>query len=358
MPNIDNPMILALATALPDYSESQNLIGEKVAEFLNPSEKVKRSIIDLHQNSGISRRYSVLKDIKLPANEFEFLNECQPTTLERNKIYMQEAPKLAEKAVLNLLEQYNRDKNEITHLISVSCTGVMAPGIEFLLQQSLSLNPTLRRLGINFMGCFGAFNGMAVASALAQQNPQHRVIVVCTELCSLHFQTELEPEIIVGNSLFADGAAAVLIGCEPRENEEPLWELKKFASLAIENSIDKMTWQLADTGLIMGLSRQVPTYIKHNAHRLLSLLNTENHEVSQWAIHPGGRKIIEMIEQSLNLTSEQTQASWHVLENYGNMSSATFLFVLDKLRVDRKGYLLGMGFGPGLSLEGLMLHAA
>lgn len=352
------PAILGLATALPEFSEDQQVIGQKMAQLLNPSSKLARLMLGIYANCAIGRRYSVLEDIQLPIDALDFWKppfpQVVPGTHERNRVYQKEAPILAQKAVEKLLADYGGEKKEITHIISVSCTGIMAPGIEFLLQQRLGLPDSVQRYGINMMGCFGAFKGIALASAIASQSPAHRVLVVCTELCSLHMQMTNNPEIVVGNALFSDGAGAVLVGMEPRIHENPLWDIQQSASFAIPDSLDKMSWEVTDTGFLMGLSRQVPTYILNHIADFVAKFDVP---IDQWAIHPGGKNIVEAIETSCQLTRAQTAASWEVLEKCGNMSSATFLFVLEHMKKNRMGNLLGLGFGPGLSCEGVVLCA-
>ena len=355
-------LILALATALPQFSVDQSDLAKKIINLLSLDSKTAQHIDNLYNKTQIKKRYSILKDIQPDCNDGDFFNEDFlnniPSTEKRNEIYITEAPKLALKAAQEVLKKWNRDPKEITHIISVSCTGIMAPGIEFILQQDLKLADDVQRIGINFMGCFGAFRGLAVASALAKENSNNRILLVCTELCSLHMQVSHRPEILIGNALFGDGAAAVIIGAQEREQETPLWSLEKSASYALENSQDKMTWKVSDEGLVMSLSRDVPNIIEQNAFKKISsFLCSDNFNNYNWAVHPGGKAIIEAIERSCNLNKQQTRPSWNVLADYGNMSSATFLFVLNELINDNKQNkdVVGIGFGPGLSLEAILL---
>jgi predicted naringenin-chalcone synthase len=181
---------------------------------------------------------------------------------KRNDYYKQEAPKLAHQAATEALKRWGRAHEEITHIIYVSCTGAVAPGVELLLAQQLGLQPNVRRLGINFMGCFGAFAGLATARAFAASEPEARILVICTELCSLHYQPSERMDQLVANSLFADGAAAVVVGNSLRQNEKPLFEMQTACSFAVPNSLDKMSWEASDTGFVMGLSPDVPRYLR------------------------------------------------------------------------------------------------
>jgi predicted naringenin-chalcone synthase len=278
---------------------------------------------------------------------------------ERNLRYKQEAPLLAEKAAKNALDRWGGECSKISHILSVSCTGVMAPGIEFHLMQKLGLSSTANRLGINFMGCFGAFKGLSVGAAFSRENPESRILLVCTELCSLHLQSDQDEETITANSLFSDGSAAAIIGSSPCPEETSLWEIVRTRSMGFENSIDKMSWEASDTGFRMRLSHTVPVLIKREINKFSKdlLMNDAKPEECDWAIHPGGKSILQAVEKGLQLEPDQTKASWKVLSDYGNMSSASFLFVLDELSRQKREHLwtAGLGFGPGLSAEGVLL---
>lgn len=203
----------------------------------------------LYENSGIKKRHTVLKDPQALFGQGEVIGMSA-----RNEVYKQESTKLALDAALKALLQWGGDPQTITHVISVSCTGVVIPGIEFSLMTLLNLKRSTYRLGINFMGCFGAFKGLEVAHAFAKENPQNRVLVVCTELCSLHLQPDQSQDSLVANSIFADGAAAVIVGCNPTEKEHPLWQMLKHASYGLENSTKQMSWEAKDHGFAMKLS--------------------------------------------------------------------------------------------------------
>ncbi len=359
------PFILALATALPQYSLDQADIAKKISQVLDLNENHTQFLQKLYCKTQIKRRYSVLKDIQESVENSEFFTKDFlkkiPRTSQRNKIYIKEAPKLALKAAQEAIKNWQQDPKEITHVISVSCTGVMAPGIELILQQELKLLPNAERIGINFMGCFGAFRGLAVASALAKENPNNRILLVCTELCSLHFQVSFQTDVLIGNALFSDGAAAAIIGSKPKNTENAICSIEKTGSFALENTRDKMTWTISDHGCVMSLNKEIPSIIEKNTPTFLkSFLNTDNFNNFSWAIHPGGKSIIEAMEKSCNLTKEQTKSSWNVLNNYGNMSSSTFLFVLEDLLKENKKEkdIIGIGFGPGLSIETILLSKA
>lgn len=357
--------ILSLATSIPQHTFSQEEIGEKMIAFLEFEPEKSGQIRHLYRNSAIEQRHSVIPDFKLDRDEWHFWGydypKNTPGTSKRNEIYKKEAPKLAHEAATKAIKEWGGSPSEITHVISVSCTGLMAPGLEFELLRSLNLNWSVNRLGINFMGCFGAFKGMAVARAFAKENPKHRILLVCTELCSLHLQADKTADNILGNSLFSDGCAAAIIGTHPGSPETPLWSILKTYSLGLDNTLNKMSWDVSENGFLMKLSPQVPVFLgRHVSPFISSLLNENEVDPTEydWAIHPGGKSIIQAIEKGMDLDQAQTQVSWDILRDYGNMSSATFLFVLEKMKntpsVNKK--TIGLGFGPGLSFEGILLE--
>ncbi|KAF3362720.1 Uncharacterized protein PHSC3_000707 [Chlamydiales bacterium STE3] len=355
--------ILALATEVPKFGFSQEEIAEKFIDILSLDQERAKMIRQLYQNSAILQRYSVIEDFQKERSEWSFWGKEFPKTIpgmaKRNDLYKVEAPKLALAAARKALADWGGDAHAITHVISVSCTGMIAPGIEFSLMQGLQLRPSTQRLGINFMGCFGAFKGLSVAQSFAKENPKNRVLVVCTELCSLHFQVDQTPDNILANSLFSDGAAAILIGAEPKSFEQAHWTIQNTGSLGLENTTEKMQWEAGDLGFVMKLSHTVPVLLGRKIGSFIDSLVTSDFSAidCDWAIHPGGKSIIQVLEKTLNIPKGLTKASWETLANYGNMSSATFLFVLKNILEQKspRKWTLGLGFGPGLSVEGILL---
>jgi predicted naringenin-chalcone synthase len=223
------------------------------------------------------------------------------------------------------------------------------------------LNRNVNRFGINFMGCFGAFKALEVANAFAQMDPKNRVLVVCTELCSLHLQDDLSSDTILANSLFADGASAVIVGnARGVNNESPLYEIVKHSSFALDKSQNLMSWEASNRGYLMKLSGFVPLSLSRHIETFSNALieNCASIAECDWAIHPGGKAILQVIEKKLSLKKEQTVSSWETLADYGNMSSATILFVLENLlkKKSTNKTVVGLGFGPGLSVEGNVLR--
>lgn len=353
--------ILGLATATPTHTLTQARSLELMVEMFPEHRKI---LQNLYLNSGIDQRHMIMDDFNKERAQWDFWGASFPKTIptmtERNQLYKREAPLLAREAAHKAINAWGGDPASLTHIISVSCTGAVIPGIEFKLIHALGLKRTIYRLGINFMGCFGAFKGLQVANAFAQADPKNRILVVCTELCSLHFQTDPTSDNMLASSIFGDGAAAVIVGSTPHANEKPLWELIKHASFGLENSLDQMAWEASDHGYLIKLSGFVPlTLAKHIqsfATPLVESLTTA--DLCDWAIHPGGKAILQVIEKKLHLDSSQTRSSWKTLAENGNMSSATFLFVLENLmhQSEQKTWTVGLGFGPGLSMEGILLR--
>ena len=357
-------MIFALSGVVPSYVFTQEEIAKKSIDILSIQEEKAQFLSRIYHHSSIRNRHSVVNDFHQSREKWDFWGTHYPHKIpgmtKRNKRYKQEAPPLAEKAARQAIERWGGNLSSISHLISVSCTGMIAPGIEYYVMQNLGLSPTINRLGINFMGCFGAFKGLSVAKAFAQADPDARILLICTELCSLHLQADQNPETLMANALFSDGAAAAIIGGNCLPTEKALWEIHHTHSLGFKDSIDKMSWEASDHGFLIGLSHTVPVHIKRNMQTFTDKLLPKGLSPAQcdWAIHPGGASILKAVEQVLDLKPDQTQSAWQTLHDFGNMSSATFLFVLDHLSKQKSSRLwtAGVGFGPGLSVEGIMLR--
>jgi len=357
-------MIFSVSGIVPSHIFKQEEIAKRFIDILSVDEEKAEFIKKIYKNSSICHRYSVVNDFHNPREEWEFWGSNYPKTIpgmtDRNQRYKKEAPILAEKAARQALEQWGGDPSRITHLISVSCTGVIAPGIEFYLMQNLRLSSTINRLGINFMGCFGAFKGLSVAQAFAQANPEARILLVCTELCTLHLQADQDSETLMANALFSDGSAAAIIGGNCLSEERALWEIERTHSFGFKNLMEKMSWEASDRGFLMGLCHTIPVHIKRHMSEFAEGLLPREVSTTQcdWAIHPGGASILQAVEKALKLQSDQTKSSWKILRDFGNMSSATFLFVLADLskQINGRTWTAGVGFGPGLSAEGILLR--
>ncbi len=338
--------IRQIATAVPEYRHDQDSIARYMEEAYEKAFAVRQVYRDTH----IHTRYSVLEDFRNGAQSL-FFNGHQPGISERMDFYFRQAPELAESAIRQLA-----GFEKMTHLITVSCTGLAAPGLEIMLQKKLNLSPSLKKATVNFMGCYAALHGLRLADWIVKSEPGAKVVVVCVELCTLHFRKEYTLDNLTSSSLFGDGAAAVMLEAE---GEGP--ELTGFFTRVYPEGQNDMSWDLDEHGFLMGLSRHVPDRLKLNLYQSLSeeldVLGTSREAITAFAVHPGGKRILEAVEESLNLSSSDLDASWAVLNEYGNMSSPSILFVLQRI-LENKGSLpaVALAFGPGLTMEGVLLQ--
>lgn len=372
------PAITAIGTAKPQYSGSQQEITDFMADALQLRPAEKRRLISLYQATGIEFRHSVLADFKKPRGQFDFFpNEYGiefPSTAKRMQAYQAHALPLALRAIKNCLDDIaDFDKKNITHLITVSCTGMYAPGIDIEIIAALGLSTSLQRTSVNFMGCYGAFNGIKLAAAICQADVQANVLVVSVELCTLHFQKSKNPDQVVASAIFSDGAGAVLIQARPiqtkpiqtKSSTDKYFSLKHFYCDILPKSSKEMCWHIGDQGFDMILSSYVPQSIEQGIAVFLKKLLTHSNliftNIDIFAIHPGGLKILQACESALNITPIDNRYSYQVLRENGNMSSATILFVLEKIWQDikvsqTKQRIFSCAFGPGLTLESMILE--
>jgi len=359
--------ILGLGTAVPDATLDTSE-GQRIANVLCcETEEQKTFIPAIYAGSGISRRYmclgrAVVDDI-LTGTRFSaspFLptgvpGERGPTTRQRMQIYEREAPPLALQASATALSQAETLPGEITHLVTVSCTGFAAPGFDIALINELGLSPTVHRTHVGFMGCHAALNGLRAANAFAATSADARVLVCSVELCSLHYHYGWDPPKVVANALFADGAGAV-VGRKTDAPSAGTWQLVASGSHLVPEAADAMTWTIGDHGFGMTLSKRIPEVIGARLRPWLDEWLAEQGvrvaDVKSWAIHPGGPKILDSAAGALGLSADAVWASREVLSEYGNMSSATVLFILKRL-IDSgaEGPCVALGFGPGLNVE-------
>jgi prepilin-type processing-associated H-X9-DG protein len=278
------------------------------------------------------------------------------------ELYAEHAAPLAVRSAELAVKAAKISASEISHLISVSCTGFEAPGIDVQLIDRLGLPGTVERVHVGFMGCHGAINGMRVALGLTAADRKANVLLVATELCSLHFCFSWEPERLVGNALFADGSAAMVCKASSNEgNHENKWRVAATGSRLFDNSRDAITWRIGDFGFNMSLSSEVPDLIRANLRTWLDeWLNKHGltvTDIGSWAIHPGGPRIIDAVEESLDLLPESTSVSREILQTHGNMSSPTVLFIMEKLRRNASNLpCVALGFGPGLTAEAALIR--
>lgn len=366
--------INAFGTAVPAHVFPQTQIAQFMADALQFDERDQRRLTALYRQTRIEQRHSVLADYGQSNGNYTFYPntpglEPFPTISQRMAVYRKEALPLALKAVRNCFADYpDFDPQTITHLITVSCTGLYAPGPDIELVEVLGLPTTTQRLAINFMGCYGAFNGLKAADAIVRADSSANVLVVAVELCTIHFQKKDETDQLLSNALFADGSAAVLIGGQPRP-DKALRQRQFYCDLLAEGR-DDMAWHVSDFGFEMTLTSEVPNVIKRGIGDLLSKLLERSGltigDISRYAMHPGGRKILEVIEAQLGIGPDEDRYAYRILKQYGNMSSATILFVLNEIwqelgsgsgETAEPGNILSCAFGPGLTLESMILEA-
>ncbi len=324
----------------------------------------------IYAKSGIDQRYTCIPDYLTAPPNFSFYPnnwalEPSPSTHDRNQLYQTYAAKLAESAAADAIADSTFPHESITHLIVVSCTGFSAPGVDVHLIQQLGLRADIDRTMIGFMGCYAAFNGLKTAHAICQSNPKARVLLVCVELCTLHFQAENTIESVVINAIFGDGAAAAILSSESAAAAAGKLAYVDGYSLLVPDSLDLMHWTIGNTGFLMGLSPKVPATI---AEHLPGYLQTflDRNDLTQsaidfWAIHPGGRQIVDQVQNLLQLSDRMVADSYAVLREYGNMSSTTILFILKRLLAQHQagdgfGNGVAMAFGPGLTIEGCLFQ--
>ena len=340
------PRINAIATAVPavecDASYHawalRQLEGRREATLLGR----------MMQRSGIASRYTVLPDAATQQAEGSFYAAAEPpSTLDRMTVYAREAPELALEAIAQL-----GDLGGITHMVVASCTGFTAPGLDQVIARRLGLAPTVERVVVGFMGCYAGVTAVRTAAHLVRSDPAARVLVVAVELCTLHLQPTDRLESLLAMGQFADGAAAAVVSAQG-----PGLALGEGLSLTLEDSHELITWTIGDTGFAMELSGEVPGRLAEAlAQPEVADVVTAGRPVSAieaWAVHPGGKSIVDAVERGLGLAPEKVAASRGVLQECGNMSSATVLFVLDRLMEQRPATGIALAFGPGLAMEGL-----
>jgi predicted naringenin-chalcone synthase len=363
--------VLAIGTAVPDAVIVQPDALRIARALIRPTTEQDTWLPSMYEGTGIRTRRSslgaaVLRDaidgtrytesVFLPTGD---PSDRGPTTAQRMDHYAELAPPLGREAALRALADSGVDPRSITHLVTVSCTGFVAPGIDRELIVGLGLAPTVLRTHVGYMGCHGAVNGLRVAGAFAGSDPRARVLLCAVELCTLHYHYQWNPGKIIANALFADGAAA-LVGVPVTQAPAGAWCVKATGSCLIPESADAMTWTIGDHGFEMTLARRVPSLIaKHLRPWLESWLSGQGltvEGVRSWAVHPGGPRILQAVEEAVPLPSEALTASRAVFAEFGNMSSPTLLFILERLRCENAPRpCVALGFGPGLVAEAALL---
>lgn len=349
--------LLGIGTAVPEHDIAQAQAADLAeAHCVDADARSRRVIGALYRRAGVERRGSVLAD-EHGVMAFYRPGEALPSTGERMGLYARHATNLGARACRVALERAGTGAGSITHLVTVSCTGFAAPGVDLELIERLGLGPETRRTHIGFMGCHAAVNAIAVARAFAMADPGARVLVCCVELCSLHFDHDADAQGHVANALFADGAGAVVVGASDNGGVE----IASVASVVLPDSKGMMSWHIGDRGFRMRLSPSVPAVLAACVPAWLDAWLMRDvgigvAGVGSWAVHPGGPRVLSALGGALGLSDEAIEDSRAVLADHGNMSSPTLLFIIERLLGgDCPLPLVAMAFGPGLGGEALLL---
>jgi predicted naringenin-chalcone synthase len=359
--------ILGIGTAVPDTAVTQAEALQVARKICCRTEEQAEWLPNLYKQTGIATRHlcfdrEVMTDVLVgtrtsgsPFLPSDSDNDPGPTTGRRMQHYKERALALALQAARGALGESGIATGQITHLVTVSCTGFYAPGVDVELIGELSLPVTVERTHVGFMGCHGALNGLRVCRAYTAAFPNARVLLCAVELCGLHYHYSWDPKRMVANALFADGAAA-LVGSPGTARTGSAWKMIASGACVFPKSEYAMTWDIGDHGFIMSLSTRIPELIAKHLRpwmeRWLGDHGLRVGDIRSWAVHPGGPRIVDAAEESLGLSPEATAVSREVLAQCGNMSSPTVLFILERLRRRHAPRpCVALGFGPGLAVE-------
>ena len=360
--------VYGIGTASPPNAISQEQAAAMARQYGCTSDDQQRQLKALYRMTRVRKRHSVILDAGsdnggarqsfFPPMQGE--GDRGPTTAERLARYERDAPVLGAEAARAALADSGRRASDITHIVSVSCTGFAAPNFDLGLVRALGLRRTVERTHVGFMGCHGALNGLRVARAYADSQPDACVLVCAVELCSLHYQYGWAGDWLVSNAIFADGAAAV-VGGGARPASGDTWALAQSGAALLEDSAELMSWRIGNHGFEMGLSARVPGVIERELRPWLDLWlaaqDLSVNRIATWAVHPGGPRILESVAHATGIGRDDYAISQEVLAEFGNMSSPTILFILDRLRRRHAPRpCLAVGFGPGLAVEAALFR--
>ena len=361
----------SLETAVPQTILVQQQARDVFASQPGLTRLGTRLVSTCFDSAAIDTRYTAVAELSLDAHpenpkffDPETNRVLSPSTKVRNEIFATEATKLfVEAGKAAVAQAPGIDLDDITHVITVSCTGFFNPGPDYKVVRALGLNPAVQRYHLGFMGCYAAFPALKAAKQFCIADPTAVVLVICVELCSLHVRTSNDPDTIMGSAIFGDGAAAAVVSARELQGPEPAIRLDHFETVLTPVGEEAMAWNIGDEGFEMVLGSYVPHIIEeHITGALAPLLAKEPsvaglpyRDITHWAIHPGGRSILDKVESKLELTQEQLVPARETLREYGNMSSATVLFVLKHMLEqqvsEREERICSMAFGPGLTVE-------
>ena len=355
-------MLIHITTSLPPYKISQTRASEELKTRMAVRPAIGRLIDTASQHSGIDTRYVVVPDTEdglLPKFYSTDSGAITPDTKTRMTEYEHWSKVLAKDAVARLLEETGCAPSSVNRLITISCTGFYAPGIDYYLMNEFQFPVSVQRTHIGFMGCAAALVGLTsvLESLRAADNGNSTTLLVALEICSLHLQTEPTRDNILANMIFADGCAAMLFSIAAEYT--PKLHLLSTHSHLFANSAEFMGWKIGNTGFEMMLSSELPRIILEEAvpvlHNIMKRKGIEQQLIRHWVLHPGGRAILDSLQTGLQLSDEDMLPSREVLRKYGNMSSPSILFVMKELLatqiVYKDEYVCAVAFGPGLTME-------
>jgi predicted naringenin-chalcone synthase len=343
---------------LPDFSFTQEEASAKMQEW-SRDERERRLVRAIYRSSGIERRHAVIRnyDGDTPDSFFRAGPDGSlrgPGTAARNAIFASESRRLSVVLARKVLDNCpGIGAGDVTHVITVSCTGFYNPGPDYYIVRDLGMSLGTQRYHLGFMGCYAAFPALRMAAQFCEADPGAVVLVQCLELCSLHVQLNGTEDTILANSLFSDGAAAAIVSA------------REFRNTLVPDGEQDMAWRIGDHGFDIALSSYVPKIIGANLGKFmepsLAAIGASIADVDLWAIHPGGKSILDQVQRSLSLRPEQVRESREVLRKYGNMSSVSILFVLAEILERRaevgEEKVCAVAFGPGLTVEMALLAA-
>jgi predicted naringenin-chalcone synthase len=328
------------------------------------NETASRKLNVLFNHSGIDERYSVIPDFDKSRNEHVFFNGIPTAANVENRlnVFKERALPLALDAINNAFSKLNTNVQQhgVTHLITVTCTGLSAPGLDAEIIERLGLPTDIYRMGVNFLGCNAAFHALKIADMICKTDTNAKVLIVCVELCTLHFQPKDNHDNLLSNTIFGDGAAAIIIlpDASAEEKRKKGFTIGGFYSLLLNKGKDLMGWNVTPVNFEMILDAKIPEFIGSEVKEILEKAakkyDIKSESIDNWAVHPGGKKILDTIAKQLLFSKDELRSSYNVLNEYGNMSSPTILFVLNELmeRTEKSGEnIFAIGFGPGLSIE-------
>jgi predicted naringenin-chalcone synthase len=348
-----------IATAVPSHDIHHAFIS--FATSLLPEGTMRNLFRRMARLSAIEHRYSFIDPVATEDGSWKDREEIFetgnfPVTARRMMFFERFAPQLARTA-LDKLALTDDERRSVTHVIVTSCTGLYAPGLDFEVVNHLGLDPSVERTMIGFMGCYAAINALKSANHIVRSEPKSRVLILNLELCTLHLQESHELEQVLSFLVFADGCAASLVSAEPRG-----LAIDSFLAVTIPETSQLITWRIGELGFDMQLSGKVPGEIGKALGELGSKVTrgADPLSIDLWAVHPGGRSVLDSVEKGLGLPEDALECSRDVLARYGNMSSATVMFVLQQVMERAQAGQSGcaMSFGPGLTAETMLFHAA